>query len=135
MTQVQTDAIKKLQDKKQRDGAKSRHAAAVYDAVRDALIGFCEQQQEFADAILQGKSLGECCEEIMKGCGSSISDLDVYAKAVEFYFPGAKIEMKMTVYMSEFEREERQDAEAPKKQTSAKILDLKFEDLFGLGGK
>ena len=135
MTQVQTDAIKRLQDKKQRDGAKSRHAAAVYDAVRDALIGFCEQQQEFADAILQGKSLGECCEEIMKGCGSSISDLDVYAKAVEFYFPGAKIEMKMTVYMSEFEREERQDAEAPKKQTSAKILDLKFEDLFGLGGK
>lgn len=132
MTQVQTDAIKKLQDKKQRDGAKSRHAAAVYDAVRDALIGFCEQQQEFADAILQGKSLGECCEEIMKGCGSSISDLDVYAKAVEFYFPGAKIKMTMTIYMSEFECEEKQ--EIPKKP-SAKILDLDFKDLFNLGGK
>lgn len=132
MTQVQIDAIKKLQDKKQRDGAKSRHAAAVYDAVRDALISFCEQQQEFADAILQGKSLGECCEEIMKGCGSSISDLDVYAKAVEFYFPGAKIKMTMTIYMSEFECEEKQ--EAPKKP-GAKILGLDFKDLFNLGGK
>ena len=127
MTQVQIDAIKKLQDTEQEKGAKSRCATAVYDAVRDALVGFCEQQEEFADAVLQGASLGECCEEIMKGCGSSISDLEVYAKAVAFYFPGAKVEMKMTVYMSEFEKEEKQVAET---KPVAKILDLKFEDLF-----
>ena len=65
----------------------------------------------------------------MQKCGTSISDLEVYARAVNFYFPGAKIEMKMTIYMSGFEVEERKD-----QQTSAKILNLKFEDLLDLGG-
>ena len=133
MTQVQTDAIKKLQDVEQKKGAKSKYATAVYGAVQNALIGFCEQQEELADAVLQQeKTLGDCCEAIMKGCGSSISDIEVYAKAVAFYFPGAKVEMKMTVYMSDFEKQEKQAAE---KKPTAKILDLKFEDLFGLGGK
>ena len=129
MIQVQTDAIRKLQDKEQKKGAKSKYATAVYSAVRDAMIGFVEQQSELADAVLQNDhTLGDCCEQIMKGCGSSISDIEVYAKAVAFYFPGAKVEMKMTVYMSEFEQEEMQAAE---KKSTAKILDLKFEDLFG----
>ena len=127
MTKVQIEAVRKLQDKKQREGAKSKHAGAVYGSVRDTLIGFCEQNAEFADAVLQqDKTLGECCNEIMKGCGQSISDIEVYARAVNFYFPGAKVEMKMTVYMSEFEREEK-GAEKPK----AKVLDLKLEDLLG----
>ena len=129
MTQIQTDAIKKLQDSEQKKGAKSKYATAVYSAVRDAMIGFCEQKAELADAVLQQeKTLGDCCERIMNGCGNSISDIEVYAKAVAFYFPGAKVEMKMTVYMSEFEKEEKQAAAS---KPGAKILDLKFEDLFG----
>ena len=133
MTQVQIDAVKKLQNKAQKEGAKTQYAMAVYDSVRDTLVGFCEQNAEFADAILQQeKTLGQCCNEIMQKCGKSISDVEVYARAVNFYFPGAKVEMKMTVYMSEFERE---DANNKKTQTSAKILDLKLEDLLGFGGK
>lgn len=143
MTQVQTDAIGILKDKKQREGAKSPYAKAVYNAVRDAMIGFCEQQSELADAVMhwasdKDKTLGDCCEAIMKGCGRSISDLEVYAKAVEFYFPGAKVEMKMTVYMSEHEKEEKlresKTKTMTKSRTSAKILDLRFEDLFQMGG-
>ena len=132
MTQVQTDAIKKLQDKEQKKGAKSRYATAVYDAVRDTLIYFCEQQEEFADAVLQGKTLGECCEEIMKGCGNHVSDNDVYAKAAAFYFPGAKVKMTLTIYMSEFECEEKQEA---KEEPVNKILKLDFKDFFKSGGK
>ena len=129
MTQVQIDAIEKLRGKDQWIGADGKHAKAVYVAVMEAMIGFCEQQEELADAVLQQeKTLGYCCEQIMKGCGSSISDIEVYAKAVSFYFPGARIEMKMTVYMSEYEKAEKQEAE---KKPTAKILDLKFEDLFG----
>ena len=131
MTQVQMEAIRKLQDKAQREGAKSRYATAVYDSVRDTLVGFCEQNAEFADAILQAeKTLGECCDTIMQKCGQSISDVEVYARAVNFYFPGAKVEMKMTVYMSEFERE---GASAAKPK--AKVLDLSLEQLLGLGGR
>ena len=130
MTQVQIDAIKKLQDKAQKDGAVSEYATAVYDSVRDTLIGFCEQNAEFADAVLQqDKTLGECCGKIMLKCGSSISDIEVYARAVNFYFPGAKVEMKMTVYMSEFEREEK-NAAKPK----AKVLDLSLEQMLRFGG-
>lgn len=129
MKQVQVKAVEKLQDAKQKEGANGRYATAVYESVRDALIGFCEQNEEFADAILQqDKTLGECCGTIMQNCGQSISDVEVYARAVNFYFPGAKVEMKMTVYMSEFEKED-----AAKSQTSAKILDLKLEDLLGFG--
>ncbi len=125
MTEKQIAAVKKLNNGKEREGATDKYARAVLEAVRVALISFCEQNEEFADAVLQqDKTVGACCTEIMKGCGNVISDLDVYARAVNFYFPGAKIEMKMTVYMSEFEAEKKDS------QTSAKILDLNFEDLF-----
>ena len=129
MKEVQLEAIEKLRAKEQEIGVNSRYARAVFGAVRDAMIGFCEQQAELADAVFQQeKTLGECCEQIMKGCGNSISDIEVYAKAVAFYFPGAKVEMKMTVYMSEYERDEKQ---AVANKPGAKIFDLKFEDLFG----
>lgn len=130
MTEKQIAAVRKLREDNQKEGGNSKYARAVYTAVCDALVGFCEQNEEFADAILQqDKTLGACCEEIMQKCGTSISDLEVYARAVNFYFPGAKIEMKMTIYMSGFEVEARKN-----QQTSAKILDLKFEDLLDLGG-
>ena len=132
MTQVQIDACAKLRDEKQNEGAKSPKAKAVYSHVRDALCGFCEQNEEFADAILQNdKTLGACCEKIMEKCGNAISDIEVYARAVEFYFPGAVIEMKMTVYMSKFERDEEKKE---KSQSTAKVLDLRLEDLLDLGG-
>ena len=133
MTQVQIDAVRKLRDEKQKAGAKSQKAKAVYSHVCEALCGFCEQNEEFADAILQNdKTLGACCEKIMEKCGNAISDIEVYARAVEFYFPGAVIEMKMTVYMSKFERDESVKPE--KSQSTAKVLDLRLEDLLDLGG-
>jgi len=129
MTEKQRSAVDKLREDGQKKGATSSHARAVFDAVRDAMIGFCEQQEELADAVLQkDNTLGECCQHIMQKCGQHISDIEVYARAVEYYFPGAKIQMKMTVYMSEHDMPAAEADGAPR----AKILDLKFEDLFGL---
>ena len=34
---------------------------------------------------------------MVKGVGSSISDLDAYRRAVQFYFPGADIKMQMSI--------------------------------------
>ena len=71
---------------------------AVKKHVADTLIGFCRQSTEFAQAIMQSdKTLGDCCKSIMAGCGSSVSDLEVYRKAVQFYFPGADIRVDMTI--------------------------------------
>ncbi len=111
-------AIAKLNDKKEEAKATSQKAKVVLPFVREALISFCNQNTEFADAIAQSdKTLGECCEAVMKGVGNSISDLKVYAKAAAFYFPGCEIDMKMTIRMSKYEK-----AEEEKK--SALTLDL-----------
>jgi hypothetical protein len=34
---------------------------------------------------------------VAAGVGQSISDLDAYKKAVQFYFPGAEVRMQLTI--------------------------------------
>lgn len=84
-----------------------RYEKAVNSAVADALREFCGQSEEFARAIVESdKTYQDCLTAICKGLGSSISDFDLYTKAVQFWFPGAVIEYKMTIRMSEYELEE-----------------------------
>jgi hypothetical protein len=66
--------------------------------VADTLISFCKQDEEFSQAIVQSdKTFGKCMDNVASGVGSGISDLDAYRKAVQFYFPGADIRVKMTI--------------------------------------
>lgn len=74
-----------------------KKAQAVKQAVLGALEDFCGQNAEFEQAVLQGGSVADCIESTVKGSGSSISDLEVYRKAVEFYFPTALIRTSMTL--------------------------------------
>lgn len=113
----------------------SPKAKAVAQAVHDALAAFCEQQPEFAQAVEQSdKTLGQVCESIMKDVGTSISDLEVYRRAVAEYFPGAVVECVMTIRMSEHEANPSRDPETPKSQTSGKSADVLSLDLFDLMG-
>lgn len=73
----------------------TKKGSAVSGAVKAALEDFCRQNHEFEQAVLQGGTLADCIEHTVKGCGNSISDIEVYRKAVEFYFPTAKIQMSM----------------------------------------
>ena len=76
----------------------SKHAKAVIKAVYEALCEFCRQHPEFAQAVEQsGKTLTDCCEHCMKDVGASISDLEVYRRAVDFYFTGAEVSFIMQV--------------------------------------
>lgn len=70
---------------------------AMKNAVKDALLDFCKQDEEFAQAIVQGGSFADCMKEVAKGVGGHISDLEAYRKAVSFYFPGAEIKCVMTI--------------------------------------
>ena len=89
-----------------------RYENAVNSAVAAALREFCEQSEEFARAIVESdKTYNDCLTEICKGLGKSISDFDLYTKAVQFWFPGAIIEYKMVLHMSEYETEEEQHEE------------------------
>ncbi len=71
--------------------------AAMKTAVRDALLSFAGQEDEFAQAIAQGGSFPDCMREVAKGVGTSISDLEAYEKAVRFYFPGSRVRFEMHV--------------------------------------
>ncbi len=71
--------------------------SAMKGAVKDTLLSFCEQDEEFAQAVVQGGTFKDCMAAVAKGVGSSISDLDAYKKAVAFYFPGAGIRMQMFI--------------------------------------
>lgn len=66
-------------------------------AVGEALTNFCLQDEEFAQAVVQGGSFHDCMVQVAKGVGNAISDLDAYKKAVQFFFPSAKIRMQMAI--------------------------------------
>ena len=76
---------------------KGQKESAMKGAVRDALLEFCRQNEEFAQAVVQGGSFPDCMAAVAKGVGSSISDLEAYRRAVSFYFDGAQIDFSMTV--------------------------------------
>ena len=88
-------AFQKLDaEKKAVSGNKEK---AMAPTVLEAIKDFCKQEPEFAQAVAQGGSFAECMKKVAAGVGQSISDLDAYRKAVQFYFPGAKIRMEMTI--------------------------------------
>lgn len=70
---------------------------AMAQSVREALGDFCRQDAEFAQAVAQGGSFKECMAAVAKGVGNSISDLEAYRKAVQFYFKGADIRFHMVI--------------------------------------
>ena len=73
-------------------------ASAMRSAVLEALCQFCHQDAEFTQAVVQSnKTFSDCMKAVAKGVGNSISDLEAYKKAVQFYFPGAEIKFHMTI--------------------------------------
>ncbi len=91
-------------------------AGAMKKAVREALESFVRQDDEFAQAVAQGGSFAECMTAVEKGVGASISDLEAYRKAVQFYFRGAEIRVMMEIDVCP-----NRVKEEPK---SRKVLDL-----------
>ena len=78
-------------------GVKGLKETAMKQPVKDALLEFCKQDEEFAQAVVQGGSFPDCMNAVAKDVGNSVSDLDAYQKAVAFYFPGADIQMTMRI--------------------------------------
>lgn len=100
--QLQQHSYKELAVSKIREELKSfkgdRYCTAVKDHVASTLIHFCEENARFAEVVFKTKrTLSDCCAEVMKGCGQSISDIDVYRGAVRNYFPNADVEFHMTI--------------------------------------
>ena len=115
-------AIAKLEETKKSD-LKDTKAKAFFQPTLEVLIDFCQQDVRFADAVLRdGKSLPECLAQIAKGVGSSISDLDVYRKAVQYYLPDAQISMQLSIFFGSDVKPEA--APEPVKKKPSMILNL-----------
>lgn len=83
--------------KKEKSAVSGQKEKAMADAVLDAIKEFCRQEPEFAQAVVQSGSFADCMKKVAAGVGSSISDLEAYKKAVQFYFPGAAVNMQLTI--------------------------------------
>ena len=51
---------------------KGQKEQAMRSAVRDVLLEFCRQDEEFAQAVAQGNSFPACMTAVAKGVGGSI---------------------------------------------------------------
>ena len=97
-----------------------QYGNAMKDYVSGALKEFAQQNEEFAQAIVQGGAFADCMKSVAgKVKGLYISDLDACKSAAEFYFPGSVVEFHMRIYTSKYEAEEQ----------AARVVDLKLEDL------
>ena len=72
---------------------------AMKSAVRDALLEFCRQNEEFAQAVAEGGSFPDCMAAVAKDVGSFLSDLEAYRRAASFYFDGAKVNFTMSIQL------------------------------------
>lgn len=90
-------AIQKLANELSELKKPSQHIKVMMQPVHDTLVDFCKQDDEFAQAVYQGGSFRECMDTVAAGVSSSISDLEAYRRAVQYYFPGADIRVQMSV--------------------------------------
>ena len=116
------EALKRL-----KEGAKTasgRMEQAVARPIADTLSEFCRQDGEFAQAVAQGGTFGDCLKAVLSGVSGSISDIEAYRRAAQFYFPGCVVEMQMVIRVNPHEAEPVQEPE------TRKGIVLSFEDFF-----
>ena len=116
----------KAQEKidKEKGTASGQKEKAMAGAVAKQLASFCRQDEEFAQAVVQGGSFRDCMAAVAKGTGNYISDIDAYKKAVQFYFPGAEIKMQMTIDLIGKAAEPLPAPAAEKKPLTLSLLDF-----------
>ena len=126
-----SQAIAKL-DREVKD-VKGNKEKAMAEAVLAAIKKFCVQDEEFAQAVVQGGSFAECMKKVAAGVGNSISDLDAYKKAVQFYFPGAEVRMQLTIDLIGKAAEETEPVAAQPAHVAEqpKVISLDLADFFG----
>ena len=95
MNENYTTALRMI-DAGEKEKPKNRYAQVLKRPVARALASFIEDS-EFADAVAAKGDTGfsECL--VTNGIGTSISDIEVYRRAANFYFPGCGVRFKMEI--------------------------------------
>ena len=130
--------IKSALDKLE-EGAKEkitdRYGSVIKTYVHSALAGFCKQNESFAQAVINGGTFAECIKYCTEGIGGNtgISDIDIYRRAVQFYFPGARVDFKIQIMTNGVqtiihEEPEREDVKTKTKTTKSEEMKTKTEE-------
>lgn len=111
-------ASKKL-DEEEKAFVGSGRAKMIFPHVVKTLRGFIEEDDRFAEVFANTvRTVSECCAAVVDKSGDVMSDLEVYRKAVQFYFPNADVEFKMNVRIT---------GAAPSEEEMKKPADIKAE--------
>ena len=122
MTKWKEQALDKLSEgQKTVTGKKEKIMARP---VAEQLKDFCRQDEEFAQAVCQGGTFADCMSSVAKGVGDSISDLEAYKKAVQFYFPGAEVKMALTIDLIGAAAEKQEHQEEEPRTISLSLFDF-----------
>lgn len=130
--------IKSALDKLE-EGAKEkitdRYGSVIKTYVHSALAGFCKQDESFAQAVINGGTFAECIKYCTEGIGGNtgISDIDIYRRAVQFYFPGARVDFKIQIMTDGaetiiHEEPEREEVKTKTKTTKSEEMKTKTEE-------
>lgn len=95
---ITQQAINKL-DEGMKEKITDRCGNVIKTYVHNALAGFCRQNEALAQAVLNGGTLPECIKHCVQGLheNTGISDIDIYRRAVQFYFPGAMVDFHISI--------------------------------------
>ena len=96
MSEYRDQALKKIQAE-YKSGKYDRYGQAMKADVLRQIEGFIEQDDEFAQAVVQGGTFEDCMKAVAKSCGKALSDVEAYRRAAAFYFPGANVKMQLTI--------------------------------------
>lgn len=113
----QKQALEKL-DKEYQNFKGNKYEEAVKKDVADVLRDFCQQNEEFAQAVVQGGAFKDCVASVVAGVRSTLSDLEAYNRAVVFYFRGAQVKMDLHIQLE------------PDAEEDGKLIRLDFADFF-----
>ena len=127
MNEYRDEALKKLRSEFQ-SGKYDKYGQVMKMDVLCQLESFIEQDEEFAQAVVQGGTFEDCMKAVAKSCGQSLSDVEAYRRAVAFYFPGATVKMQLTIDLIG-EAAEKKEEYKPKHASDAKpesiVLDFR----------
>ena len=125
MTETAKMAIEKIKNELNGFKSYSRKGSAVSGYVEKALMEFAEQNDEFAQSIVQSDKKAYTVEK----SGSAISDLDICKKAAEFYFKGAKVNFIMQLDLGDGIKSNVSEPVEETPETEPKKIQLSLDDL------
>ena len=80
MSEYRDQALKKIQAE-YKSGKYDRYGQVMKADVLRQIEDFIEQDDEFAQAVVQGGTFEDCMKAVAKSCGQALSDVEAYRRA------------------------------------------------------